>query len=75
MTSESEDKLALAEMQSKLMKAAEIGRDLLQKQSELQMKLDEAEQDKHELTLKLEAKAAMEEAWQEELEHLRDTIR
>lgn len=65
----------IEDLEAKLFKAAEIGKGLLAQVGELQVKLEEAEQEKHEIGMKLDAKTEMEKAWYEELDHLRDTIR
>ena len=62
------------EAEENMLKAAQFGRDLLNRVKELEAGLETERQERHELILKLETKIGAERALQEELDHHREKV-
>ena len=64
-----------AEAEEKMRRAAEIGKDLLEKNMQMGAELDILQQEKHEINLRLQTKLNVEKSLLGEVENLRDAIR
>ena len=64
-----------AEAEEKMRQAAEIGKDLLEKNMQMGAELDVLQQEKHEINLRLQTKLNVEKSLLGEVENLRDAIR
>ena len=64
-----------AEAEEKMRRAAEIGKDLLEKNMQMGSELEVLQQEKHEINLRLQTKINVENSLLGELDNLRDTIR
>ncbi|XP_023334468.1 protein Spindly-B isoform X2 [Eurytemora carolleeae] len=63
------------DFENKMMKAAMLGKELLDKNLELENAIEIARQEKHELGLKLQAKVDLERSLSAELDSLRDSLK
>ena len=64
-----------AEAEEKMRRAAEIGKDLLEKNIQLGSELEVLQQEKHEISLRLQTKLNVEKSLLGEVDNLRDAIR